>query len=166
MGRVLRIGGLVAVLVAAVLVVAGFTERGGTPVAAPAFTPSETIPVVEPVEILRDWQHQRARAWATADVGALRALYVDGSTARSDVRMLRAYARRNLVVEGIRHQLLAARVVERRSDLVRLVVTQRLAAAQVRGPDGRRTPLPRDRADQREVTLVSAAGVWRMARIE
>jgi len=121
---------------------------------------------VEAVEVLRAWQRRRAAAWAAGDVVGLRGLYVDRAAARPDVRLLRLWLRRGLVVEGMAHQLLAHRVLEERNALVRVSVTQRLVGATVRLADGRQVPLPRTRPERRDVTLVRTDGEWRVLRIE
>ena len=71
--------------------------------------------LVDALEVLHAWDTRRARAWAEADADALRALYVRGSAAgRADVRLLRAYAARGLVVRRLVTQVFAVRVL--RSD--------------------------------------------------
>ena len=84
-------------------------RRGGAP---PRPTRSE---LVDALEVLHEWDVRRARAWARADLDALRALYVRGSGAgRADVRLLRAYRARGLVVRRLVTQVFAVRVL--RSD--------------------------------------------------
>jgi hypothetical protein len=119
---------------------------------------------VPAADVLRAWDEQRAAAYAAGSVRQLRQLYVGGSAAaRSDVRMLQAYLERGLVVEGMRTQVLALRVVEERPGRLRLEVTDRLTGASAVG-SGRRVPLPRDQPDTRRVTLLRGGdGAWRVS---
>ena len=76
------------------------------PAAEPDAQPARTSPtatvrtgLVAALEVLHDWDAERARAWARADPAELRALYVRGSAAGlSDVWLLRYYEARGLVV--------------------------------------------------------------------
>ena len=109
---------------------------------------------------LHRWDRARSAAWAAGDVPALRRLYTPGSPAgRADVRLLRRYLARGLRVEGLATQVFSARVVVARPAWVRLVVVDRLAGGVARGHGGR-VALPRDRADQRTITLRRVAGRW------
>ena len=116
--------------------------------------------------VLRSWDAARSRAFAAGDTDALRRLYVEGSPAgRSDVRLLRAYLRRGLRVEGMRMQVLALEVLDERGRRLRLRVTDRLAGAVAVGP-GARWPLPRDRASTRDVELRrDPAGEWQVRSV-
>ncbi len=126
-------------------------------VAAPRDVPAAAV--------LRSWDAARSRAFANGDVAALRNLYVAGSPAgASDVRLLRAYLRRGLRVEGMRMQVLALEVLVDRARRQRVRVTDRLAGAVAVGPDGRRL-LPRDRASTRVVELRRHAGEWRVLSV-
>jgi hypothetical protein len=81
--------------------------------AAPAAASQRPVP--DPAGVLAGWDERRADAWARADAGALADLYAPGSrSGAADVRLLRAYARRGLRVEGLTTQVLALRVVEAR----------------------------------------------------
>jgi hypothetical protein len=121
----------------------------------------------EAVEVLRDWDVRRADAWSRGDEVALRALYVDRSTAgRRDVAMLRAWARRGLRVGVMRMQLLAAHVRVQTGDRIVLVVTDRLVGAVAVGRGVRvPLPLPRDAASTRTVTLRRVVGEWRVSAV-
>jgi hypothetical protein len=137
----------------------------------PAGAVAEPTPVPVPTEVpaaerLRAWDAQRSAAYAAGSVRMLRVLYVTGSRAgRADVRLLRAWTERGLRVEGLRTQLLGLRIVSQRPDRLVLSVTDRLVAGEAVGEAGR-TPLPRDRADIRVLTLVRASdGVWRVAEV-
>ncbi len=141
--------------------------RGPGRAPVPASRQAADLPVERPaVELLRGWDEQRAAAWAAGSPRLLRDLYVaDSAAGRSDVRLLRAYVARGYRVDGLRTQLLALRVLERRADRVRLDVTDRLAAAVAVGPRGR-VVLPRDRAGRHRVTLVRGGdGAWRVAAV-
>lgn len=121
-------------------------------------------------EVLHAWDAARARAYATGDARALRRLYVPGSRAgASDVRVLRAYARRDLRVGGMRMQVLALEVLRAGPAVLRLRVTDRLVGAvavrdAVQGA-GERMTLPRDEATSRLVVLRRLDGRWRVAAV-
>lgn len=113
--------------------------------------------------VLREWDEQRARAWADGDVAALRQLYVPGAgVGRRDVAMLRRYVERELVVEGLTTQLLAVEELHGDDDTWVLEVTDRVHAGTVVG-QGVRRALPRDGADRRRLTLRRDDGRWRVA---
>lgn len=118
------------------------------------------------VDVLRDWDRARSRAFADGDVAALRRLYVPGSAAgRADARLLRGYLRRGLRVEDLRVQLLAVDVLDRDPDRLRLRVTDRVARAVAVGERGR-SVLPRDRATTRDVELRrDAGGTWQVVGV-
>lgn len=117
-------------------------------------------------EVLRSWDVQRSAAYAAGSVPMLRDLYVTGSRAgRSDVRLLRRWTGRGLRVEGMRTQVLGVQVLTRGDDRLVLRVTDRLVAATAVGAAGT-TPLPRDRADTRVLTLRRGSdGAWRVAAV-
>lgn len=117
------------------------------------------------VDVLRSWDRRRGSAYSRGDVAGLRDLYVDGAGA-ADARMLRAYTRRGLRLEGMRMQILAVEVLTRRPDVWRLRVTDRLVGAVAIGPSGD-TRLPRDQASTNVVTLVRSPsdGAWRVASV-
>lgn len=129
--------------------------------------PTAAVPTDLPAaKVLRSWDAQRAAAYAAGSVPMLRDLYVTGSRAgRSDVRLLRRWTGRGLRVEGMRTQVLAVQVLTRGHDRLVLRVTDRLEAAAAVGAAGT-TPLPRDRADTRVVTLRRGSdGAWRVAAV-
>jgi hypothetical protein len=134
-------------------------ERAGeqpVPDAALAVTPSD---------VLHWWDDRRAAAYARADLGALRRLYVAGAGSR-DLALLRSYRARGLRVEGLTTQLLRVEVLEERPGRLRLRVTDRLAGAVAVDGAGVRTRLPRDTATTHTVELRRArAGEWRVARV-
>lgn len=114
---------------------------------------------------LRQWDEARARAWASADIAALRSLYTRASAAgERDASMLLRWRDRGLRVEGMQTQVLAAAVVAQAPDRLVLVVTDRLAHAIASG-GGERAVLPSDGASTRRVTLVRVDGRWRMASV-
>jgi hypothetical protein len=115
--------------------------------------------------VLRAWDRDRAAAYSSGDVAALRRLYVPGSEAgQRDVAILRSYAARGLVVRGLRMQRLRADVLDRRRDRLRLRVLERVAGGTVVSGTSR-TALPTDRAGRRTVVLVRGAGGWRVASV-
>jgi hypothetical protein len=91
------------------------------------------------LDVLHRWDRARGSAYAVGSAASLRRLYVARSEAgAADLRLLRRYAARGLVVTGMRRQVLEAHV--RRSTSRRLVlrVTDRLVGAVAVGSDGRR----------------------------
>jgi hypothetical protein len=118
------------------------------------------------VDVLHDWDRARARAYASRDLGALRALYVAGSSAgTADVAILRSYLRRGLRVEGMRMQLIGLEVLRPGPGRLRLRVTDRLHGAVAVDASGTRVPLPRDQASTRIITLRRVADSWRVAAV-
>ncbi|GAB3195225.1 hypothetical protein GCM10027062_01700 [Nocardioides hungaricus] len=116
-----------------------------------------------PVAVLDRWDEQRAAAWATGDVAALRALYTPGSSAgRRDAAMLREWSARGLRVDGLRMQLIDVDVRRRTPDRLVLAVTDRLAGG-VAEPGG--LALPWDRPSRHVVTLRVVAGEWRVSAV-
>jgi hypothetical protein len=158
---------VVLALLAAGLVLV-VVRLGDRPPQAGAAAPVVAVAVAEvpAADVLRAWDEQRAAAYATGSVRQLRGLYVAGSAAgRSDARVLRRYRSHGLVVDGMRTQVLALRVLEQRPRRLRLEVTDRLAAAVAVGR-GRRVLLPRDQPDTRAVTLLRGAdGAWRVSAV-
>jgi hypothetical protein len=129
---------------------------------------------VPAADVLRAWDEQRAAAYAAGSVRQLRQLYVARSAAaRADVHVLTGYRRRGFVVEGMRTQVLALRVLDERPRRLRLEVTDRLDGAVavavgvgVGEGAGRRVALPRDRPDTRALTLRRGAdGAWRVLSV-
>jgi len=117
------------------------------------------------LEVLHDWDARRARAWAQADPDALRALYVPGSGAgEADVRLLRAYRARGLVVRRLVTQVFAVHVLRSDDSSVRLRVFDRVAGGEVleHGDVG---PLRSSRPVTRTITLRRDTGTWRVSAI-
>ena len=163
---------LLGAAVLAVALAGGIAWVGSEPPPA-AEPPAAVKPAWAPVaespasDVLRGWDRRRARAYAKGDLTALRRLYVAGAgAAGQDLRMLRAYTRRGLRVEGMRMQLLEVKVLVERPDRYRLRVTDRLVGALAVAP-GTRWRLPRDRASTRVVTLerASADAPWLVAAV-
>lgn len=118
-----------------------------------------------PREVLRAWDERRAAAWAGADVGALRALYVeDAAAGRRDVRMLRSYVARGLSVRGMSTQVLAFEVLEAGDDILEVRVTDRVVGA-VAVRDDDETTLPVAAPQERRVTLQRQDGRWLVASV-
>lgn len=129
------------------------------------------------LEVLREWDRRRAAAYSSGDVRALRRLYTATSLAgRADVRLLREYVDRGLVVEGMGTQLLEARLLSGTppdpagsdglgpTQLV-LWVRDRLVGATAVDRQGRERLLPEDRPSARLVTLAVDAGRWRVSAV-
>lgn len=145
------------------------------PVPSPGAAPRRAAPLERAVpatfpaaDVLRSWDRARARAYAAGDARALRRLYVDGSAAgRSDVRVLRSYRRRDLVVSGMQVQLLGIEVLHESPRRLRLRVTDRLTGAVAEGRGGVAIRLPRDSVSTRVVELVrvDGRGPWRVESV-
>jgi hypothetical protein len=109
----------------------------------------------------------RAEAFAQADAGLLDAVYVRGSpAARADAAVIRAYAGRDVRVEGAVLEVLSCRVVRSTPDAAELDVVDRLGAARAVWADGRTRDLPNDLPTRRTVSLVRTADGWRVAGTE
>jgi len=157
----------VAVPVMCVLVFAALVgcSRSGAGRAAQPSTSAAVALRPPPAEdsavlVLRSWDEQRAAAYASGSVRALRSLYVAGSPAgAADVQLLRGYLNRGLVVGGMRMQVLALDVLRATGSTLRVRVTDRLVGAEARGATGV-LPLPRDSPSTRVVTLRAVEGRW------
>lgn len=136
-------------------------SRTGPPVVAPERAESEAL------ELLRDWDSQRAEAWAAGDVVRLRSLYVPGSrSAEADVEMLRRYVARGLVVEGLSTQVLSLSLLrDPFPRTVRVEVTDRVSGGRAVTRDGAAQTLPVDEASTRVVTLRRTDGTWLVAEV-
>ena len=151
------------VLAAVVLVLVG--ACGCSPDAALGPVSPVALSGASPVDILRSWESDRSRAWAAGDADALRALYLPGSAlGAQDVRLMRRYAARGLRVTGITMQVLAARVLVRRPDQVRIEVVERFAGGIVTHAGAQRR-LPVGQASRRLVELRRRGGAWVLASV-
>ncbi|MBC7633347.1 hypothetical protein [Aeromicrobium sp.] len=113
---------------------------------------------------LTDLDEVRAEAFATADSGLLREVYVRGSSGlKVDAAMIAAYHRRGARVLDADMRVLSCRVLRASSSRARLDVVDRLAQARVQWDDGSTTALPRDQPSRRVVTLVRTSDGWRIA---
>ncbi len=141
-----------------VLSLAGCAEDEGSSQGAARVEPDALV-------VLRDWDEARARAWARADVAALRSLYLaDAAAGVRDVAMLSRWRDRGLRVEDMQTQVLAAEVVAQAADRLVLDVTDRLARAIASGR-GRPVVLPSDGVTTRRVTFRQVDGRWRVASV-
>lgn len=125
--------------------------------------PSPPRPEVAAAAILRGWDARRADAWARGSVAELRALYAPGSaTGAADVRMLRAWRSRGLVVAHLGTQLLSVEVLAHSPGLLRLQVSDRVVHAEAVGPPlpGGRVALPHDRPSSYVIVLARYDGAW------
>ena len=140
-----------------------------SPPARPFAAAVARAPGAEPraVRLLRTWDERRADAWAAGSPARLRDLYLPSSGAgRADVRRLRAYRARGLVVRGMATQLLAVRVLRSRRGVLLLAVTDRLARAVAARPDGTAAVvLPRGSARRHTVTLARSGSGWRVGEV-
>jgi hypothetical protein len=137
----------------------------GHPVGQPVTAGSRGQDLVVALEVLHGWDARRAEAWATVDEEAVRSLYVSGSLAgRADVRLLRAYADRGLVVRRLVTQVFAVRLLHRDAESVRLRVFDRVAGGEVTR-EGDPEPLGSSRPVTRTVELRLVSGSWRVAAV-
>jgi hypothetical protein len=128
----------------------------------PTTTRSE---LVHALEVLHEWDVRRARAWARDDLVALRALYVRGSGAgRADVRLLRAYRARGLVVRRLVTQVFAVRVLRSDRSALQVRVFDRVAGGEVLDR-GAVAPLRSSRPVTRTITFRLESGSWRVSTI-
>lgn len=115
--------------------------------------------------VLHGWDEQRAAAWAGVDETALEALYVPGSAAaRADVRLLRSYAARGVVVRRLVTQVFGVRVLAVSGDRISLRVLDRVAGG-VAVDHGRALPLASSPPAVRRIDLVLHEGSWRVRAV-
>ena len=140
----------------------------GVPPAAAARTsqvPHRRAEVRSALEVLHGWDDRRARAWARSDAAALRALYVPGSlAARADVRLLRSYTARGLVVRRLVTQVFGVRVLRQTPRRVTVRVLDRVAGGRV--DDGSRAlPLPSSRPALRRIDFRRTGDTWQVVTV-
>ena len=144
-----------------------------SPAAAPSTASLEPVDVessrtTQAREILADWDRDRARAWSTGDVGALRSLYVQGSqAAERDAGMLRRWADRGLRVRHLQMRVTHLEVLTSGPTTWRLRVSDRVAGAYAvpAGAASGRVPLPRDRTTTRVLGLRRVDDRWVVATV-
>lgn len=128
--------------------------------------PSSDDRLAEALAALRRWDALRATAYAAGDAGRLRSLYAEGSSAASaDVRILRSYTARGLVVDRMRSQVLGVEPVSLGKREVTLRVRDRLVGAEAVDIEGRRLVLPRDGVTTRVLTLARSGEGWLMSEV-
>jgi hypothetical protein len=121
--------------------------------------------LVDALEVLHGWDARRARAWAESDPDALRALYVRGSgAAGADLRLLRAYRARGLVVRRLVTQVFAVRVLRSDGSTLRLRVFDRVAGGDVL-EHGHVVPLRSSRPVTRTITFRLDNGSWQVGAV-
>jgi hypothetical protein len=121
--------------------------------------------LVAGLAVLHAWDARRARAWALSDAHGLRALYVRGSRAgQADVRLLRAYTARRLVVRRLVTQVLEVRVLERTPHTMTLRVVD-LVAGGVVTRDDRARALGTTRPVRRTIVFRHADGRWQVESV-
>ena len=126
-------------------------------------SPSPTAQSSEPTatEVLASWDADRSAAWAAGDVRRLESLYTPGSVAgERDVAMLQRWRDRDLVVTGLRMQVLSLGVVSRSEDHLVLAVVDRVARAEVDG-----VALPEDAPTARTLVLRRVDGEWLVSAV-
>ena len=142
------------------------TAGSGTGIGPPAARqPTQRAEAVAALAILRRWDQRRSSAYASGDTRALRRLYAAGSAAgAADVRLLRSYTARHLVVEGMHMQVVDLRVLHEERGRMVLWVQDRLAGAEAVAKNAR-SALPADRPDTRILTLVRLGGRWVLSAV-
>lgn len=164
-------GLLIAVFVTVALVSVALTvvglRRDPAPQGAHATDPApvaQVRPEVDAAGVLAAWDTERGAAWAAGDVRRLRSLYTSGSVAgRRDAAMLRRWLDRDLVVTGLRTQVLSLHELHRSADRWVLTVTDRVVGGVAIGATTQ--PLPRDAPSTRAVTLRLVGDEWLVASV-
>ena len=132
---------------------------------ADAGTEHPRASVAKALDVLHGWDARRALAWAQADPRELRSLYLPGSSAaRSDVRLLRSYQARGLVVRRMVTQIFGIRVLRRQPGRLTIRILDRVAGGRV-GDGGRGMALPSSRPAVRRIELRRIAGTWKVATV-
>lgn len=123
------------------------------------------VDVRRALAVLHGWDQERELAWAADDETALRNLYVPGSAAaRADVRLLRSYTARGLVVRRLVTQVFGVRVLRSTADRIDVRVLDRVAGGEV--VTGHRVlPLPSTRPALRRIVLRRVAATWQVVRV-
>ena len=133
--------------------------------AGPRPTSAARVGVRHALTVLHGWDDRRARAWARSDESAVRALYVAGSdAARSDVRLLRSYTARGLVVRRLVTQVFGVRVLRRDRGIIVVRVLDRVAGGLVVDGDTE-VALPSSRPALRRIEFRRVSGAWRVAAV-
>lgn len=134
-------------------------------VAAADLSPHRRDGLREALAVLRRWDTRREQAWRNRDAEALAVLYVPGSeAARSDLRLLRSYTSRGLVVRRMQTQLLAIEVLRRSPTAIRVRVLDRVAGGEVTAGD-RRMSLRGTRPVAHTIDLRRVGGRWRVGSV-
>jgi hypothetical protein len=111
--------------------------------------------------VLHAWDARRESAWASSDPAALRALYVPGSRAAlRDVRLLREYDERRLVVRRLVTQVFELEVLHMDLRHLRLRVVDRVAGGWVGG-----RPLGTTRPAARLIGFRRAGSSWQVVSV-
>lgn len=121
-------------------------------------------PAATPCEALELLDARRSVAYAVGSSELLASVYTPGSSAGDeDARVLDSYRDRGLVVVGAQMEMLSCSVSDRSAHRVELAVVDRLGRAVAMDTEaGEVSPLPRDRATERVVTLVRHGSQWRI----
>lgn len=118
-------------------------------------------------EVLEALDAQRAAAFSTGEVEALRRVYLAGTEVlRADAELLTAYARQGRRVAGLRHELASVSVVEEATARVVLRVVDRMPAVRVVAVDGALLARHAGRAERAWlVELVRVDAGWRIVSV-
>jgi hypothetical protein len=116
--------------------------------------------------VLQTLDAERARAWRSGDVSALRRVYTAGSPAlRADRRMLAAYQARGLRPSGVRLEFASVEVSSAGPHRVTLQAVDRLRQMHIRAADGSVTALPGDEPTSHTIVLREVDGRWLIASV-
>lgn len=107
----------------------------------------------------------RAAAFAAGDDVRLARVYASDDVAGPDTRLVRGYRRRGLTVDGAVLHRDRCDVASKDARRIELDVTDRLGAAEVVWPDGRRRELPRDLPTRHVVQLTRTPHGWRISGV-
>jgi hypothetical protein len=150
-------------LLVLLVVILGPAAMPGPAAARPV--PDARADVREALSVLHGWDDRRAVAWARSDEVELRSLYARGSrAAMADVRLLRSWTARGLVVRRLVTQVFGVRVLRQTPRRLTVRVLDRVAGGLV--TDGRREWALRSTPPVvRRVDLVLVDGSWRVAAV-
>lgn len=125
--------------------------------------PAARADLVRALAVVRDWDVDRAQVWRTQDTARLRLLYVPGSAAgHRDVRLLRRYRARGVVVRRLVTQVFAVTLLRSARSRVRVRILDRVAGGVV-SHRGRSRALRSTVPTARVVEFRRSRGEWRVA---
>jgi hypothetical protein len=158
------VGLLVVALEVGATGAAGGPTGAGIPPAPPAIAAPLVGESVPAARVLAAWDDARAAAWTARDPGALRRLFLRGSTAAdADARLLRRYTAHGVRWTRLDTQRFSVSVLRRSDVRLRLAVVDRVVGAA--STPRRCLPLLAAAPARRVVELRSSAGRWVVAAV-